>query len=132
MARALLRLASAEEAANRIDLPLSDAKLTDPQWAKFEQDIRSAFSKGLLAQRQSAKSTALADALNRMIPPWVAEPEPRAKKDPSRIFQDQALSQYFQWLQKRYHTEDEANAFDPLLREFYLNAEQKLRPLVPN
>jgi hypothetical protein len=117
MSAALLRLGGIKFDADGVTGPR--------ELATLEKGLQDAWAKELLKQWQRAKSPALADAVDRIVPPWELDRRAGADKDPSRRLQAQQRDAFFGWLGERYQAE--AASTDPQVSSFYLDAARELR-----
>jgi hypothetical protein len=124
MSAALLRLGGFDAKGSKFDLA-GDGKISPRELDRLERGLQDAWAKELLKQWQSAKSVALADALDRIVPPWELDRRTGADKDPSRRLQRQQRDAFFRWLEARYQSE--ADVPDSQISSFYFDAARELR-----
>jgi hypothetical protein len=124
MSAALLRLGAFDARGNKLE-PAGDGKASPRELARLESALHDAWAKDLLKQWQAAKTPALADALDRIVPPWELDRRTGTDKDPSRRLQKEQRDAFFQWLGERYQAE--AGSADPQVSTFYLDAARELR-----
>jgi hypothetical protein len=125
MSLAVLRLGGV---VPREPLPELNGDLDARAWAQLEGALHDLWARDLLKRWNAPQSLAVADLLDRLVPPWEVAHRAGTAREASVQLDKNERAAFARWLEERYQLEARfLEARDPAAATFFIEAARELR-----